>query len=457
MTNTLPDDFAQLHRAEVARRMNEHARATTLTLTNFPMAATSPWVGHYVGIDVSDWQPNIDWAYLAAAGVHFGIAKAFEIQEGITKDHWPQKTYANAIQGMYDAKMMSWGYMFQNGYSIAGEGPMSGYTLGAVRNMKTTESPEYQYTVQAMTNKASYYSPKGVLSGWMIDVERWWQSYVEYNDYLHGGRTIDKVKIMEPTFIMADLENYIDLLTTAMSKGNLPQIPLMIYTGKWYTDAYLVSSGQNLFYNQAPHWKAAGVTVCTAGYTVPATTSTWDQLLAGANLPAGAPFDAGFGAATMWQFSGGSLKLPNGKYGNTGLDLDLATVNDGQFDALFGAAPAPTPPPAATYTITGTVTPALTGVSIALGTLSTVTNLDGMFTLSNIPAGTTGSLTPTLTGYTFNPVTIPVNVNASITGQNFTATAVVNPPPVNPDLAALTAEVEKLKIWAAGIGYKEAK
>ena len=450
----LPADFQQLHRREVARRINQHAQKMTLAPELSATAAPSPWIGHYIGIDTSDWGPNIDWAFLADNGVHFGIAKAFEIQEGVSKTYWPQKTYANAIQGMYDTKkMMGMGYMFQNGYSIAGEGPMSGYTLDAVRNMKTTESPEYQYTVQAMTNKASWYSPKkDRLSGWMIDVERWWQSYVEYNDYLHGGRTIDKVKVMEPTFIMADLENYIDLLTTAMSKGTLPPIPLITYTGKWYTDTYLVSSGQNLFYNQAPHWKAAGVMVCTAAYPAMTTPpATWADLIAGKGLPTDAPFDAGFGSATLRQFA--ARTMPNGKYPAVTFDLDLATVDNGQFDNLFGALPIP--PVTTTYTITGTVSPALSGVTINLGSLSTVTNMDGMFTQTNVPAGTIGNLIPGLTGYTFVPVSIPVNVTGNLTGQNFTGTAVNNPSPANEvtDMQA-RADIAKLMAWAKNLQLK---
>lgn len=34
------------------------------------------------GVDVSDWQPNIDWTQVAAAGIHFAYAKATEGVDG---------------------------------------------------------------------------------------------------------------------------------------------------------------------------------------------------------------------------------------------------------------------------------------------------------------------------------------------------------------------------------------
>ena len=85
------------------------------------------------------------------------------------------------------------------------------------------------------------------------------------------------------------------------------------------------------------------------------------------------------------------------------------------------------------FTITGAVTPALAGVTITLSGLATVTGMQGQFTLANVLAGTTGSLTPTMLGYTFEPVSIPINANANITAANFVATKDEGgQPPVDP-------------------------
>jgi hypothetical protein len=354
------DNIHDLHKAEVQRRVAGQAAKDLPVLpvrSKAPAAAApvkaelvmaaaaaavSPWVNHYVGIDVSDWQDpaKMDYKFLAAQGVKFGIAKAFEVQQGVSKSYWAQKKYADHIQGMYDAGMMAGGYMFQNGYSISGENEMYGYTLDAIKNMTEKEDNEFQYTIQALTNKASRYSKTGTLSSWWIDVERWWQSYTEYNQYLQGQRAVADVKVMEALYIMADLQAYINHLTTAMTKGTLPYVPITIYTGKWYTEAYLTSQGQNLFYNAAPGWKNAGITVCVAGYTTPAVVTTWDKILDGTYLPTGTPFDAGFGAPEFWQFCGGNLKLPNGVIANAALDLDLVCTNKGQFDLKYGTGPA---------------------------------------------------------------------------------------------------------------------
>jgi len=80
---------------------------------------------------------------------------------------------------------------------------------------------------------------------------------------------------------------------------------------------------------------------------------------------------------------------------------------------------------AAGFTVSGKVSTtggALAGVTITFGTLTTTTNASGNFTFSNVPSGTSGDLTPTKLGYTFDPVSIPLNVTANVTGKFFTAT-----------------------------------
>ena len=86
----------------------------------------------------------------------------------------------------------------------------------------------------------------------------------------------------------------------------------------------------------------------------------------------------------------------------------------------------PLPVQAATgFTVSGKVSTsggALAGVTLTLGTLTAITNASGNYTISNVPSATTGDLTPSKTGYTFNPVSISLNVTANRTGQNFIAT-----------------------------------
>lgn len=80
-----------------------------------------------------------------------------------------------------------------------------------------------------------------------------------------------------------------------------------------------------------------------------------------------------------------------------------------------------------TYAISGTVTNSagtgIAGVTVGNGTVSATTSSTGAYTLSGLANGTY-TLTPSLSGYTFSPVSQSVTVNgASVTGRNFTGTA----------------------------------
>ncbi len=84
-------------------------------------------------------------------------------------------------------------------------------------------------------------------------------------------------------------------------------------------------------------------------------------------------------------------------------------------------------PPAPTYSISGTVSGAVTsGVTINLTgkkTTSTTTGTDGTYTISGLANGYY-TVTPALTGYTFSPVSTGVTVSGTnITNQNFTETS----------------------------------
>jgi hypothetical protein len=77
------------------------------------------------------------------------------------------------------------------------------------------------------------------------------------------------------------------------------------------------------------------------------------------------------------------------------------------------------------YSISGKVSissAGLAGVKITLGSYSTTTTTTGTYLFTNLPSGTSGKLTPKLTGYVFTPTSITVsNLHASLSSQNFTA------------------------------------
>ena len=84
--------------------------------------------------------------------------------------------------------------------------------------------------------------------------------------------------------------------------------------------------------------------------------------------------------------------------------------------------------PAITHSISGTITlngSAFKGVTVKVKgtTFSAVTNGLGNYRIASVPGGTSGTLVPTLTNYTFSPVNIKFTaLAANLTAQNFTAT-----------------------------------
>jgi hypothetical protein len=96
-------------------------------------------------------------------------------------------------------------------------------------------------------------------------------------------------------------------------------------------------------------------------------------------------------------------------------DMSIVEITFGQ---------ATPPPPPTTYTIAGTA--GIGGAAIVLsGTASASMTADssGTFAFSNLGTGTY-SVTPSLTGYTFSPISQTVIINSSgVTNVNFTATA----------------------------------
>ena len=97
-----------------------------------------------------------------------------------------------------------------------------------------------------------------------------------------------------------------------------------------------------------------------------------------------------------------------------------------------GTSPSPSSSPA-NYSISGTITGSgvTTGaVTITCGSYNTTVGSGGVYTISNVPNGTSCALTPSRSGYTYNPTSRSVTINGSnVTGQNFVSSAVTSPSP----------------------------
>ena len=86
------------------------------------------------------------------------------------------------------------------------------------------------------------------------------------------------------------------------------------------------------------------------------------------------------------------------------------------------------PPPPSLYAVSGRIIDgsgnALTGVTVSDGTRSAMTDTNGNYTISNIPVGNY-TLTPSISGYTFNPTNHSVSISGNVTGQDFVGTSTV--------------------------------
>ncbi|MDR3575867.1 MAG: hypothetical protein P4L50_18550 [Anaerolineaceae bacterium] len=139
-----------------------------------------------------------------------------------------------------------------------------------------------------------------------------------------------------------------------------------------------------------------------------------------------------FGTLTATTSSAGTYafaKIPAGTrgrivpslagYGFTPSSITVSGLNSNLVNQNFTAA--------LVYTVSGKVTETGTGlpwsgVTISLGAFSAVSSATGAYTIRNVPAGTSGTLTPSLAGKTFTPPTITVPaLTASVHGENFVA------------------------------------
>ena len=106
---------------------------------------------------------------------------------------------------------------------------------------------------------------------------------------------------------------------------------------------------------------------------------------------------------------------------------------------------------ASTYSISGNITlnaVALKGVTVSIQgtTFSAVTDGLGNYHIGSIPAGTSGTLVPSLANYSFSPVNIKfAALTASLTAQNFKATQ------LGPVFYSISGTVTKGGVGLAGV------
>lgn len=129
----------------------------------------------------------------------------------------------------------------------------------------------------------------------------------------------------------------------------------------------------------------------------------------------------GFYSITLASGWSGSITPSKGGYTFSPVSRPYSNLTGDQTGQDYTASPS-----AVTYTISGTVddgASALAGVTVSLSTgESTTTNGSGVYTI-DVGTGWSGTITPSMAGYTFSPVfTALINVTSDQPGQDFTGT-----------------------------------
>ena len=184
-------------------------------------------------------------------------------------------------------------------------------------------------------------------------------------------------------------------------------------------------------YNGRATWDYAGKTAGTAPvtYQVSGTVTLNGSALSGVSLTAtggvscSSTNTSGNYACTVPQGWSGTVTPSLSGYTFTPISLTYSSVAANQTAQNYVAATLPT------YQVSGTVTlngSALSGVSLAAtgGVSCSSTNTSGNYACT-VPQGWSGTVTPSLSGYTFTPTSLSYsNVTANQTAQNYAAAVV---------------------------------
>ena len=248
-----------------------------------------------LGVDVSGWNPNIDWRLLWEGGVRFAIVKLTQGTSSVTnlaEDH---------IKKARDVGMVVAGYHWAD--------PM----------MKD----------QAQIDFFTSHLEKHKIKRGYIDSEQYWKDWKEFYDQIQHGTPI--TKIISPTRIS---QNSYNLMTGIRNKGLL-SAP---YT-RWsfITDR---ASPMKLWIPNEDSWYAH------YPYKIGRIYALWHDFLPGGKWYPGIPAPSLPANVKwkIWQFSGDKFILP----GTGGIPIDLNFYNGDDIDELVkyfnGAEIIPEPP-----------------------------------------------------------------------------------------------------------------
>jgi hypothetical protein len=160
----------------------------------------------------------------------------------------------------------------------------------------------------------------------------------------------------------------------------------------------------------------AAKTTYVISYTAPDGAHAHDQYYSWGSLSSGTLHVSG-ASPGVYTYGAGVL-FPTSSYNNSNYWVDV----------IFNPSSSQTqPPPSSTYTISGKVNGTTASLTLSgAASRSVTTDSLGNYSFTSLPNGSY-VIAPSKSGYTFSPVTLAVAINgASVTGKNFTATAIPN-------------------------------
>ncbi len=200
------------------------------------------------------YQPEIKFAQLKGRAFVGVIHKAGEVDDTAGPDSWLDPKFQAACQGAFEAEMAYCGYIFShcgawwlnNQYTMQGVDDIdTGTNQERIKKM-LQQDPEFRLIVRQWAIGDRWVTDPETLKtasfrrvmGWEIDAERWWRSYNQYLASLRGQIPSTSVTKIEPTWIAFSVRKLYERLDWAMMRGYLPRVPVTIYSGKWFINAY---------------------------------------------------------------------------------------------------------------------------------------------------------------------------------------------------------------------------
>lgn len=298
-----------------------------------------------IGIDVSRYQPVLKAEELKG-NIDFMIAKAVEVDDRVIG--WNQNNSVDAFctdpailnqhaQVAYDLNIPFGIYLFDNpAYKMSWGARAEGYP-----NWPSADAlAETKALRQAAGTKMMYH-------GIFIDVERWWYSYAQY--YADQATA---VKV--PATWIRDSAAFLEYrILEDMKAGNLRNVPIIYYTGKWFVDAYCPLL--DTFLANRKQWLAAYPQPL---YGNAPKFTTWSELRTAIGLVNYTPAWIGNKDCELHQM-GDNAKLPGvyDKDGKTKVRIDYNRARVPLKDIFApgrwsdGIVTPPPPPPAGSHTI----------------------------------------------------------------------------------------------------------